>query len=130
MKLPDWINDNWMLVIVAMIGAAFIAVAVFQMQYEPHKETQGSKLKGGTWGRFREWLARCRKSLCDRAAKFFGRVFGWMADNPAISIAIIVCVTLIVLVALRRPPRYQKMGPSNAWVLDTHTGKILYRGAR
>lgn len=49
----------------------------------------------------------------------------WMNDNRAIAIAAMVCVTLIVIAVIMRPPRYQKAGPNNSLILDTWTGKML-----
>ena len=50
----------------------------------------------------------------------------WMNDNRAIVIAAMVCVTLIVIAVIMRPPRYQKAGRYNNFILDTQSGKFLH----
>ena len=49
----------------------------------------------------------------------------WIKDNCIVIIAALVCVTLIVIVAMLKPPRYQKAGAHNHLILDTKTGKML-----
>ena len=58
------------------------------------------------------------------------KIPGWMNNNRAVVITAMVCVTLIVIVALLRPPRYQKAGINNTSVLDTRTGKLYFRGIK
>lgn len=53
----------------------------------------------------------------------------WM-NKKAVAIVAIVCITIIIVAALLRPPRYQKAGINNASVLDTRTGKIYRGGVR
>lgn len=49
----------------------------------------------------------------------------WIKNNRVIVIVAMVCVTLIIVTALLRSPRYQKAGPNNNLILDTRTGKML-----
>lgn len=53
------------------------------------------------------------------------KLIDWINNNRVIVIVAMVCVTLIIVTALLRSPRYQKAGPNNNLILDTRTGKML-----
>lgn len=53
------------------------------------------------------------------------KLIDWIDNNRAIVIVAMVCVTLIIVAALLKSPRYQKAGPNNTLILDTRTGKML-----
>lgn len=52
----------------------------------------------------------------------------WLKSNKAIIIAAMICITIIIVAALLRSPRYQHAGDHR--VLDTHTGRIYFGGVK
>jgi len=49
----------------------------------------------------------------------------WLKNNKTIVIAAIIGITIIIVAALLRPPRYQKAGQNGNLILDTHSGRML-----
>lgn len=52
----------------------------------------------------------------------------WLKNNKAIIIAAMICMTIIIVAVLLRPPRYRHAGGKQ--VLDTHTGRIFFGNVR